>query len=588
MGVVGLYLGLAVLMTWPVSAHLGDSMAGYPADNRLFVWTPWVFRREVMSGGDPLYTTAIYHPEGVSLALHAVVTTKSVPGLVLQEFLSPVSTFNVLLIASLALCGYGTWLLVRHMTRDYAAAFVSGIIFAFSPVLLAHTTAGHLDYVSAEGFPIFALFFVRALKGKQCKDAVWAGLAAAYTGLSNWTYLLFLVIFCVLYLVYCLISDRPSHLRWPILRQYAIVALVAGICCAPLLIPAFVASGSGTYDITRYVGGSALYVSDLLGFITPSPDHFLVGSTVQPVFDLFTGGRFEGTVYLGVSVLVLAALGWWRARGSQRGFWLGVTILFAVLSLGPGLHVIGKYQFPGLSWLRMGTVAEKVGVPMRPEWVQMFNEAPMVPLPGAVLQLLPIFRWARAPSRFVVVVMLALAVLAGHGVARVREQLRDRRWRGIPAAPVVATVFGVLVLLEFCIVPFPTTTATIPSFYRDLAAEPGEFAILELPIRPFQLWPQYWQTAHGRHLLYGHVSRVPEERFQYLEFIEEEVLRPTGYFEEVDVRYLVLHQDQLASLEAGKARALGDALEANFALVRSEGDMLVYCGHGDCTGLEMP
>ena len=686
--VIGFYLLIAVLITWPVAAHLGDRIAGYPPDNYLYVWTMWAFRQELLSDLDPLHTTYIFYPEGVSLALHTLVVTKALPGVLLQAFLSPVTVFNLSLLVSIALGGYTTWLLVRHLTGDDAAALVGGLVFACSPFYLAHATAGHLNYISAEGIPLFCYFFVRSFESRrgsesverisesanqrisesaesgasECgggsesafrtegggsesvgwQDALYAGLAMAYTALSDWAYVLYLLVFCALFLIYHLLLDRRAHLRWPVLRQYAIAALVAVVCSAPLMVPAYLASRSGTYDITRYVGGAALYVSDLLGFFVPSPDHFLVGDLVRPVFDRFTGGRFEGTVYLGFSVLILSLLGGrisggtaiWRSRRTTvrrhrqggrnvRRFWLAVALLFALISLGPGLHVLGHYRFPWLSWMRMGTVAYRLGVPMKPEWIRMFDEAPMIPLPGAVLQLMPFFKWTRTPSRFIVVTMLALAVLAGFGVASLRASLQrigesaNQRIGGIrqPAPTLATALVGAMVLLEFCIFPFPTTPATVPPFYHRLAGErgsesvggsesglysriygmgglrrggsesvgrsesvTGRFAILELPIQPYQRQAQYWQTVHARPLVYGYAARVPEERFAYLDTIAGEISRPTGYFEAVGIRYLLLHTDQLGALDPGDAAALRDALDTNFELVETSGDLRVYSG----------
>jgi hypothetical protein len=453
---------------------------------------------------------------------------------------------------------------------------VGGLVFACSPFYLAHATAGHLNYVSAEGIPLFCYFFVKAFEGRQWQDTLYAGLMMAYAALSEWVYFLYLLVFCALFFVYHLIIERRAHWRWLVLRQYAIVAVVAVISSAPLIVPAYLASRSGTYNIARYIGGAALYVSDVLGFFVPSPDHFLLGGWVRPIFDQFTGGKFEGAVFLGFSVLILAGLGL-RRSGRRRGvFWLTVAILFAVISLGPGLHVLGHYRFPSLSWMRMGSVAQRLGIPMKPEWVQTFDQAPMIPLPGAALQLIPFFQWTRAPSRFIVMTMLALAVLAGFGGARLREALKDRCWLRLPAPAMLTALLGALVLFEFCIVPFPTTPIVVPDFYRRLAQEPGDFAILDLPIQPYQLGPQFWQTFHGKRLVYGHISRVPEERFAYLDRMANEVYRPTGYFQTADIRYLVLHTDQLSGLEPAEAESLRAALDANFDLVESDGDLCVY------------
>lgn len=133
MAALSFYLAVAILMTWPVAAHFRERVAGELADNRLFVWTIWVVRQEMMAGHAPLYTTFIYYPEGISLALHALVITKTIPGALLQAMLSPVATYNLLLLISMALTGYATWLLVRHLTQDDSAAIVGGLVFACSP-----------------------------------------------------------------------------------------------------------------------------------------------------------------------------------------------------------------------------------------------------------------------------------------------------------------------------------------------------------------------------------------------------------------------------------------------------------------------
>jgi hypothetical protein len=473
-------------------------------------------------------------------------------------------------------------LLIRDVTDDSAAAFVGGLIFAFSPVIMAHASAGHLDYVSAEGIPFFLLFLGRATRGRRWTDAVWAGLALAYAGLSNWTYLLFLAVFLALHLAYYGIVSARAHLRWPVVRQYVIISLVALLGCAPFLIPAMGASRTGTYDLSRYVGGSALYVSDVLGFLTPSPDHALFGDLVTPLFGRFTAGRFEGTVYLGVSALVLAIVGFRSADRTRRRLWLIVALVFAILSLGPGLHVLGRYQYPSLAWMRTGSVAQRLGVPMRREWVRTFDAAPMIPLPGALLQVLPVFKWLRAPSRFVVMVMMALAVLASHGIAQVRQTLSGRHWLFLPAPAVATVLIGVVVLFEYAMLPFPTTPVSRHPFHEELARQAGEFGVLELPIEPFQVRPQYWQTGHEQRLAYGHISRVAEDRFEQLARLEQEVRRPTGYFEQVGIRFLVLHEDRLMTLSAADSDALVAALNEHFEPVWETEGAAAYCAYADC------
>ena len=125
--------------------------------------------------------------------------------------------------------------------------------------------------------------------------------------------------------------------------------------------------------------------------------------------------------------------------------------------------------------------------------------------------------------------MLALAVLAGYGVAwllgrisrrqisEISESANSKR-RIIRYASTRLLVSGLPVYLSTCLarhphprehlaVPLPTTDARIPEVYRRIGAEPGEFAIMQLPLgwrNSFgvlgseQTNLQYFQTGHGK------------------------------------------------------------------------------------------
>ncbi|NJN83068.1 MAG: YfhO family protein [Caldilineaceae bacterium] len=570
------YFALAILFTWPLAPRLTTHLAGAQSDNQLFTWTFWILRQQLLDGLDPFFTNAIYYPDGISLAFHNMVLTKSLPALLLQPVMSVDAAYNLLLIFSLALNGYAMWLLVRYLTADSIAALISGIIFGFSPILLAHAAAGHINWTGVEGLPLFAYFLLKALDQGRWQDALYAGLAAAYTVWTDWSLGLYAILFAGLLFVYRLVSERRAHLYWPVFRQYLLVGAVALFATLPVLLPTLSVSASGDYDMTRYIGGAALYVSDLFGFFTPSPNHFLLGDLVQPIFGRFTAGTAEGTVFVGFSVLFLAALGVWKIAWKKTGFWIIALILFAVISLGPGLHLLGAYRFPWLAWLPMGSIAQDLGVPMRPEWVQMFDEAPMIPLPGALFQLLPVFKWTRVYSRYFVLGMMAVAVLSGYGLAWLRANRRvQQAWGGTGAVWLSVFVAGII-LFEFCILPFPTTVIPVPASLTEVTSEPGDYALLDLPIRPFQLEPQYWQTHHGRPILYAHISRVPEERFAYLDFVEREVYNSTGFFEQEEIRYLVLHKEKLVEMPSEEAQKLLVALDSQYRLAAEDATLRIY------------
>ena len=129
----------------------------------------------------------------------------------------------------------------------------------------------------------------------------------------------------------------------------------------------------------------------------------------------------------------------------------------------------------------------------------------------------------RVPNRFSVPLALCLAVLVGFAAVWLMQRLRGRVW----AAGVFAAALG-LVLLDGLSIPLPLTDARVPRGLCQIAAEPGDFAILPLPLgwrESFrtmgaeQTQIQYYQVVHGKRLLNGNASRIPDFKLAYFDRI---------------------------------------------------------------------
>src|SRR5205807_5791990 len=79
------------------------------------------------------------------------------------------------------------------------------------------------------------------------------------------------------------------------------------------------------------------------------------------------------------------------------------------------------------------------------------------------------------------------------------------RWR----FGLFGVVLPLLIAFEFLAVKFPTVPPGwgVP-FYAKIAQEQGNFALLELPIRPMGDYMAY-QTIHGKPIIGGYLSRQP-------------------------------------------------------------------------------
>jgi hypothetical protein len=139
-----------------------------------------------------------------------------------------------------------------------------------------------------------------------------------------------------------------------------------------------------------------------------------------------------------------------------------------------------------------------------------------LPLPYALLYgKLPFLTNFRAPNRFAVMLALALCVLAALSFTTLFEYLQKRLTppfrakQGFVLPAVVSAFLMVLYVLESIVFSWPlqTAEAKVPEIYRQIAAEPGDFLVMDLPLAPLSA-PLYYQTIYQKPLVGGYPSRI--------------------------------------------------------------------------------
>jgi hypothetical protein len=215
--------------------------------------------------------------------------------------------------------------------------------------------------------------------------------------------------------------------------------------------------------------------------VVPNPNHWLAPAAFAQWLAARRNGYAENVASLSWVALGVLGLAYWRGWRAPRQ-WLGLTLGFGLLALGPFI-VIGGINTH-------------------------------VPGPWAVLRYVPVVSLARVPTRFSIVAMLAFSVLCASALAWLgRSNPRGRRH-------LLATV-GVLLIAELIPAPRPLYSAAIPTIYQRVAAAPADAVVLELPFGvrdglstwgDFSALSQYFQTAHGKILMGGYLSRVPRRR----------------------------------------------------------------------------
>ncbi len=292
------------------------------------------------------------------------------------------------------------------------------------------------------------------------KNVILASLFLIFVGLSDTTYLFYVVSFTVLILAYFFISEREILLRKQVIKRLFGVALISGIVIFPSLFPLLNEFRTSTFDYFGF-SGIVIYSSDLLAFLLPSQLHPLLGKFVETLYQNITGGIAEYTIFAGYTVIFLVLFAIIKIKTKEIRFWALSAGGFIVLSLGPVLHLNG---------IVTGIIdGEKVAIA----------------LPYALITKIPLISIARAPVRWDVMIMLSFSVLAGYGMANIFSRFRGMYLTDKICRPsvnmVLCVILSSLILFEFLAVPFPMTDLSIPYFYNTIKEDPGDVAVLELP-----------------------------------------------------------------------------------------------------------
>ena len=517
------YVILAVVLSWPLVQHLGTHVPGsytWAFDEYTFLWNNWWLRYSLLDlGHNPLYSTYTFYPLGVSLVLYTYNLFNALISLPLQPFLSLPAISNLTFLLATVLSGYGTFLLVEYLISDtqsptpttphptwltYCAAFLSGLIYAFGSYRMVYAAIGHYDMWSTAWIPLYTLFLVKTIRTPRLRNAILAGIFWVLAMLCEMIFGVFLGMLTLILLAFVVGRRGRAGVAGglpALLKRLVVMGLVATILYLPVVVP-IMREMFGGYELAGWGDAEKLSV-DLLGLVTPTALHPLGGGWVETLHQTREGtSRFRdvNTVFLGWTGLALAVVGAVRYR-RRIATWIASLVIFAVLSLGPLLQINGRSTFD-LDGLQVN-----------------------LPLPFILLHYIPVIKANRVPNRFSVVLMLSLAVLAGFGVYWLLQKAASSKSRVAKTLLVPCSLLlAALLLFEHWSVPLPLTDARIPPVYEQVAAEPGDFAILQLPMGWRNSFgtqgaedtrTQYYQAYHHKRLLSGNISRNPPDKFDY-------------------------------------------------------------------------
>jgi len=480
-----------------------------------FLWNFWWIRESVENLQSPFFTDYEYYPTGTSLAFHTTSYHWAYLSVPFQYVLPRQVILNLFYILSFIATGMTTfWLLRNYFKHSKSTAFLGSFIFAFCIHRVDRFRFYEIDSLGTMYIPLFMYSFFKLYDHVEQREqrpmfkfGIWAGISLALTTLSSWYTGIFLVIFCI----YAFVYKTMQYKKLP-LRALFLMVFVFLLIMSPFVIAMLVATSNGDFPPRTYetvIRHSEYNNADLLGYVVPNrhtPGAWLsvlkkIGihaplSWVDQITSSYYGNPFEKGVFPSYTIILLFMMSVYVALRTldrrTRGLliFLYVTCFsFVVLSFGPTLYVQGE---PTTSFM-----------------------------PYRLLMKIPVFNVARAPSRFGIMVIFCLAIVATITLDYFKTFSKTQianRW-------LFVVILG-LVIAET--LPLqgrqlqPIERVTSPFFFQ-LRSEPDKkLVLLNVPVdfigaRGGSGLYIFHQTIHRQKIIGGYLGREPVYVLQQLQ-----------------------------------------------------------------------
>lgn len=578
-----LFAVLTLLMTWPVVSRPATTTLSSGPDGDLFVWTLAWDAHAFLHHPASIFDANIYHPLRRTLAYSEnLIGSALVAAPVVWLTGSPVLALNAAALLSCALCGLGAFVLARRAGLGTPGAVVAGLVFAFSPPRFFRTSQLHVGAVQWLPFALasFHAYFDRG----RARDLRLAAAFFSLQALASGHGAVFAIVAMAAFILYRLARGAAAN---PVRRLRDL-----GVTGTLLLLPAVLVylpyrSVQQETGLRRTLENWAVTPASFLA--SPTHLHAWLAS-------LAPGARIleDASAYLfpGILPLLLAAAALLFGIGDTLQFRKGDTFQFP--------HVRSRRESESVT-NAAGAGNSACSGAATPSSVPFYGLLTLLGLwlsVGPPLGLWPLVYWLpgmsliRVPSRFTVLAVLGLAVLAGAGADRLLARLPSRR-----RSPLLAAV-GVLLLAEFAAMPMTVSTvhADAPLADRWLATRPGPFAVAEVPLpdpgnasafERRQTMFMLHSMAHWQKTVHGYSGwRAPLHEQLYVKmrgFPDEDSLRELT---RLGVTYIVVHTELYPPGEWPQVEARIEAFGGRLRLEHVAGAGRVYSLGG--SGAERP
>ena len=498
-----LFAVLTAVMAAPWSLHPFTRVLVDVPDTHLYIWTLAWDAHAFITNPLGIFDANIYYPLPNTLAYSEnLIGSAFLAAPVIWLTGDGVLAMNVVALVSCLLSGLGAYLLARKLGIGSQGALLAGIVFAFAPARFFRMSQIHL--VAMQWIPFSLAYLHSYFDTKQARDLRLAIGFAVLQVLCGGHGAVFLGVAGLAVVAYRLATGEPLAL---ITRVRDV-----GISGALLLLPV----GLMVWPYWRVQQEMGLRRTLENWTVTPSSYLASPSHVHQFVLSLFSDVKFheQASAYLFPGLLPVLLAGAALLVPRDKSLQQRNIVLYALLAV---LSVLLFIDGPLALW----------------PWVYSW--------PG--------MNFIRAPSRFMILTTLCLAVLAGAGFERIAI-----RWTRLSQRAATVAV-AVLLLAEFNAYPFMGSDYTLPAPAVDqwLASQPTPFVVAEVPLpeprnsgrfERFQTMTMLHSMAHWQKTVHGYSGiRAPFHDQLYLEMRRFPDEASIAKLREIGVTYVVVHRE---------------------------------------------
>jgi len=486
------YFLICAWVTWPLILHFRRHVIGVfdrAGDLAGTVWINWLIRQCFFDWSNFAHTYYNFYPHGKQLVVQIGSYIDSIFTIPLQLLFGFPLYYNIECFAIMIFSAYGGYLLVRHLCGDWRAAFLGGAFNGFNFLTFRELEVGRATQAVVGWVPIYIYFLYRTREERSFKYPLLAGLFLGLSAAGYWFYALWGGFFTIIFLAYYAFADPKTVRNKAFWLRMVVVLLVGFLVALPF----------GWPYLTM-----AIHQQTIPGVEKP---HFPSWETIRFQRDtvnvnlllIISDSHEAGYIVKLTPLMFILGVGLLLFRHPRKWPWLWIASLgfFYLLSLGPFLH-LGRSPLE-YSW---NGHLEAVKLP----FLWLFHHFPFFSR----------FTW---PGRVAPMVFLCLSVLAGINLAALFSSSLRKAWYAVLIililTPLAVAQVGLKQIPRYydyfpnIYFPMPTAPVPIPPFYTELAREPGDFALIEIPFRNCQNAILY-QTIHGKKL-WGGMSEAMDE-----------------------------------------------------------------------------